>query len=222
MVGTNKTPGCKWINRNCLEVADTTHFRTSLPVHSSYNSSTTNTANMATPETLTQSGHCNQTDPTSSWLQIQSQVGELPLAKRLHGLNKAGIDNNRWNPSSLMKNQLRWYKQAQCSNICGQQAGTTNRHMRARLRHDHQRWKKKKLEVLTVKLELCVCICREILGEIAQLLRQHRLATVEHSYNIQNELQELVPIQKSNATIAKSERVACSFFFFDARESSTY
>jgi hypothetical protein len=105
------------------------------------------------------------------------------------------------------------------------QAGSVLKHMRTTgrhnkqaharapaTRHDHQRWKKKKLEVLTVKLELCVCICREILGEIAQLLRQHRLATVEHSYNIQNELQELVPIQKSNATIAKSERVACSFF----------
>jgi hypothetical protein len=113
------------------------------------------------------------------------------------------------------------------------QAGSVLKHMRTTGRHNKQahahapatrppEMEEKKLEVLTVKLELCVCICREILGEIAQLLRQHRLATVEHSYNIQNELQELVPIQKSNATIAKSERVACSFFFFDARESSTY
>jgi hypothetical protein len=54
-----------------------------------------------------------------------------------------------------------------------------------------------------MKLKFCViCLCREILSEIAQLLRQHLLATVKHSYDIQERNTGVsVPTQKSNATI---------------------
>jgi hypothetical protein len=74
--------------------------------------------------------------------------------------------------------------------------------MHISLGHDHQ-VVKEKLEVLTVKLKFCViCLRREILREIAQLLRQHLLATVKHSYDIQERNTRVsVPTQKSNANV---------------------